>query len=157
MDESKRANVSRFDDAGSAIDELVKSYNAWTAKLGEISLQACYATIAAVWALFGTNNEVWKPENWCALWALGLAVLFVGFNLAMSFLQVRLLAGRADYARDHAKDWQKEFERRCEPKSQFPYTPTIELLGDVHHWCRLIVPLAAAGFLLAAVIIRGGR
>jgi hypothetical protein len=144
-DESAR----RFKSAADATSELHDHFGAWTGGLGKYGLQVVFALMAANWALHGSDASL--LHNTWARSSMVVAVLYLGLLLLSMGFMVLLSWQRREYADEDKKRWAAEFKKSADGPSPWPYTETIERLGNVMAVLHVLGPLLSGTLLLASI------
>jgi len=137
----------RLATADDAAKEVFESANAWSEGIGKHSIETTYAVIAANWAAFPGSATILQTPG--AKWSMGVAIAYLGFNLASVALLTYLLRRRVAYADSDRERWKSEHAQM--PNQAWPYTRSIELLGSVRTPVGVLAPTVAAGFFLYAL------
>lgn len=135
----------RFKDSAAGLQELINYKDGWSGDLNSKSTQACYAIIAAAWAVFGAG-ELFR--NRLALAAVSIAIFHIGLTLCVHLLVTEKLTKRFWFAQKNPEKWEQEYQQSGDPTSFWPYDKSIEWTGRVFHWVKVILPVAAALILI---------
>ena len=135
----------RFKDSAAGLQELINYKDGWSGDLNSKSTQACYAIIAAAWAVFGAG-ELFR--NRLALAAVSIAIFHIGLTLCVHLLVTEKLTKRFWFAQKNPEKWEQEYHQSGDPTSFWPYDKSIEWTGRVFHWVKVILPVAAALILI---------
>lgn len=130
--------------ASDGLSSLGSAFDEWCALLTSHSLQACYALIGANWAVHGNVTEVFN--NICAKWSIGLVLSFIGINLLTDFLMVHFHFHQFLHAEKDFDIWVDEYKKHKSViggRTYWPYNKTIENLGIVTRFLKLLLPFIA--------------
>lgn len=141
----KECNM-RFSNSSEASKELQDAFNGWSTGTPTFGRQMAYAIIAANWAVHsGVDGFNSLLSNHWAKCSLALTIGYLGVNLVMVWLMTILHRQRVDYCDSDRDRWDREyttFTTNMNP-SAWPYTTTIELLGQTYRTINLLAPLCA--------------
>jgi len=144
--------MSRNENAKKMRDQLQQDFNDWSSLLTDHSLHACYAIIAAIWAVHSDVNAI--LNNPWAKWSLVMVLSFLGLNIIIEFVQSRLHFNRYYYAEENQERWEQEYKRyntNQGGRSPWPYTKAIENVGIISRCLKVIVPVIAASLLIISI------
>jgi hypothetical protein len=136
----------RFEKASDALTEVKEGYDRWTGGLGSRAVEASFGVLAANWIVFGSARAL--LENGFAKWSVGVIVVFLGANLLLTALMAKLYGDRCDYADADKERWQSEFAIAARKGNSWPYTPTMDRLGDFLRYMRTWAPVIGGALFL---------
>jgi hypothetical protein len=144
-DESSESPKGLYSSADKALEKVQETYDYWSGKLNDITMQMAFALIGANWAIFGNLNGI-LGNPW-AKWSI-LAVLFamvanVGAALALSQLTRR----RVRYAESNLRRWKTEYQSSTGQDVAWPFTDLINGVGTTMRWARALL-IAGSGVCL---------
>jgi hypothetical protein len=140
----------RFTDAGAGAQDVTDRYNSWSLKLSEICVQACYAIIAGLFAVFGTTGTL--LSNTHAVASLVTVFIVLGANILVRHIIVGQLHRRIVFAENNTEKWNVEFNEYKKSGGQWPYTHSIDLTGKLLRGLSVWGVLLASGLLIIAVL-----
>lgn len=141
----------RFNDPSAGLQALVKYKDDWSGDLNSKSTQACYAIIAAAWAVYSGGNLF---RNHLALAAVSIAVFHIGLTLGVHLFMTEKLTRRFWFAQKNQDKWRQEWEDSGDATSIWPFDLSIQRIGRAFHWVKFILPSAAAIILIISFWIR---
>jgi hypothetical protein len=144
--------MSRLKDAEAASQEVKDTYDSWSEILTARSFEACYAIIAANWAAHGSTKEI--LANGYARWSMVLVFIFIGFHLLAGLLISELLRKRAIYADVDKARWEDEFKKLADSDKHWPYSKTVDALGEILRYCKVVFPVAASVLFILSILSR---
>lgn len=136
----------RFNDAGEATKEIFDGFNKWSTAVGTYGIQSAYALIAANWAVYGGVQGI--TDNQWAKWSIIVVIIFLGLNLIATLRMAHLYGKRCDYANIDKNRWENEFNAEAEAPSPWPYTSSIENLGDFIRHLKVWAPVLSGIFFI---------
>ena len=142
---------SEFGSSGEALQKLGKDFNDWCSILTSQSIQVAYAVIAANWAVHSSKNAI--LENLCARYSMVTVFIFLGLNVLMTRLMSHLHFKQYLYAEENTKRWKKEFDDSRGKRTPWPYTKSIENLGEVMRITKTWLPVIGAVLFLMSLFI----
>ena len=131
-------------------DQLREDFNAWTSILTAHSLQATFAVVAANWAVYGSAGAI--ISNTLAKFSIGIALSFLGINLAFTLLMGWMHRKQYYYAEENHDRWTQEYLENKGQPTPWPYTPSMERLGIVHRHLKAWAPLVAAALFVISIL-----
>lgn len=151
MIDSELQPDSRFKNPAAGLKVLVKYKDDWSEDLNSKSTQACYAIIAAAWAVYGGGSLF---RNHLALAAVSIAIFHIGLTLGVHLFMTEKLTRRFWFAQRNQEKWNEEWKHSGAPTSVWPYDRSIQWTGRAFHWAKFILPFAAAIILIISFWIR---
>jgi len=142
--------LQRFNNSGEGAKELQETFNGWNQEFRAVSLQACYALIAGLFAAFGAAGALLANPD--AVSCIVAVFILLGANLAIRLVIVCLLAGRVTYSEKKSAEWEKEFEKYKVEGGKWPYTATQEWLGHILRFTNFFGIIVAGVLLILAVL-----
>ena len=131
--------------AFSYLDKLNTDFNAWCELLTTHSMQACYALIAANWAVHGNIQHILC--NIYSKWSIAIVLGFIGINLLLNWLMVQFHFSQYIHAERDIDAWTKEYidyKDHVGDRTYWPYYKRIEYLGHFFRFIKMIFPFIAA-------------
>jgi hypothetical protein len=140
------------ESASDYLKQLGQDFNSWAELLTSHSSQACYAIIAANWAVYGKWSDILNHAS--AKWSILLAVASIGITLFTNWLMAQLHYNQFLYAEKDKGRWEKEYleyKNRSED-NPWPYTQSIQNIGAVSRLLKMIVPVTATVAFIHSLI-----
>lgn len=141
----------RFKSAAEATSELHDHFGSWTAGLGKYGLQVTFAVMAANWALYGSNAAL--LQNPWAKWSMVTAVAYLTLLLLSMGYMVWQSWARRQYADTDKARWAREFKATADRPSAWPYSASMEHLGNVMAALHVLGPLLSGTLLLISIFV----
>ncbi|MBK6008681.1 hypothetical protein JJB11_21480 [Ramlibacter ginsenosidimutans] len=142
----------RFKSATEATKELHEAYNAWTAGVSKLAVQAAFGCIAANWAVHGHAGII---ANWAATLSVIGAVAYLASVLLVAWALIREYEVRYKYADEDKERWKREFE--SEHDTAWPYTDAIERVGRWYSRLGIYLPLASGALFVLSLFVPAAR
>lgn len=144
--------VGLYETAKEALDKVQDTYDYWSGKLTDVTLQIAFALIGANWAIFNNVNGIvsnlWsKASMLCVLLALVANVIAA---LALSEMSNK----RVTYAEADLVRWEAEFKDNSGKKVAWPFTETINGTGRFMRWIRATLIVLSGAFLIIGAILK---
>jgi hypothetical protein len=144
--------VGLFESAKEALDKVQDTYDYWSGKLTDITLQISFALIGANWAIFNSVNGIlgsyWsKASMVCVLLALVSNVIAA---LALS----EMSNARVGYAEENLVRWEKEFKENTGKKVAWPFTDRINFVGTLMRFVRTALIVLGGVFLIVGAVLK---
>jgi hypothetical protein len=134
-----------YEDSIEALKGVGEAFNAWSGSLTSTSLQLCYALVGANWVVFGSMAAI-LSSVWAKLSLLSI-LLAIAVNVIVALVMTELHRRQYRYAEEKVDRWEAEFKAYASTSHPWPFTKSIEAVGAVSRWMKLLLPLIG-GILL---------
>ena len=99
---------------------VAENTNRWNASLETLSVQLCYAIIAANWAVHTDTDSI--LDNRAATWSLAIAVTFLALNVVLVGINTQIMWKRMYDVEHDPTWWTAEAKRKVGDASySFPF------------------------------------
>jgi len=140
-----------YENPRAALKAVEAWWNSRTKALATRSVELSYGIIGANWAVFGSTGKLLSSPY--AKISIGLTVVFLGLNLALTRVSAGLLRRRYSYAEGDPARWAREFEQNKGKDVPWPSTAAIDTIGAILREFRTWLPLIAGGALLLGILL----
>jgi hypothetical protein len=148
--EPPAAKAGQFLDPGAARAAVSEYYQSWSKQLTDRSFELSIGLIGANWAVFGGVAKIMSNR-----WAQGsIAVVVVGLlaTLLATWVLTELLRMQVHYALADPARWRSEWEDKGGKLNEWPYTTTIEVVGNVQRLIKAVVPIIGGVLFFLALL-----
>jgi hypothetical protein len=148
----KVADGGLYQSATEALKSVCGSFDYWTERLTETSLQMAYAVMAGNWLIFGSVNGI-LSSAWSKL-SLLMVLLALATNVVGAWLLSHLLQKQIIYAECNREKWQDEFMRATGQHDPWPFTMWIEKIGQRMREIKAFFTLVSGMLLICGAIFK---
>ena len=148
--ENSAVETLAYQNPAEGLKKIQTDYEYWTRTLTRGSFELSVALIAANWAVFGTVDHVLNNP-----WSKGsvfLVVVNVAINLLGALVMSDLLRRQWEKAEAEPDDWRSEWKAAAHTDKPWPFTTSIQCLGKILRWCKVLLPLSGGVLFLVGLL-----
>ena len=133
-----------------ALKKVQETYDYWTGKLNDITMQIGFALIGANWAVFGSVNGI--LGHMLAKLSIVCIVAAMLANVIAAFALGQMTETRVSYAESDLNRWKNEYQISTGKTVAWPFTDGINNTGSRMRWARLVlISFSGLFFIIGAV------
>jgi hypothetical protein len=141
-----------YSSADEALKKVQETYDYWSGKLNDITMQMAFALIGANWAIFGTVNGI-LANMWGKLSIVAVLLAMV-FNVIAALALSQMNEAQMTYAESDLPRWQREYQASTGKNVAWPFTDRINGTARLMRWIRALLIVASGICLIVGAILK---
>jgi predicted outer membrane lipoprotein len=141
-----------YASADEALKKIQETYDYWSGKLNDITMQMALALIGANWAIFVNVNGI-LAHIWAKLSIIAI-LLAVVFNVIAALALSEMTEARVTYAESDLPRWDREYKESTGQKVAWPFTDSINDTGRRMRWVRAALIVISGVCLIIGAILK---
>jgi hypothetical protein len=141
-----------YASADEALKKVQETYDYWSGKLNDITMQMAFALIGANWAIFGTASGI-LGHIWAKLSIVAVLLAMV-FNIIAALALSEMTEARVTYAESDLPRWAREYKESTGQKVAWPFTDCINDTGRRMRWVRAALIATSGVCLIIGAILK---